>query len=71
MYKISFRKELQKIKLSKFVENSFCELCTSEGIEIEYCEPYIHEHNATVEWFNYTLMNITRLLLFQSGIPTL
>lgn len=53
----------------EFIGNAFRDLCQSEGIEIQFSEPYTHQHNGTMERFNRIVMNTTRVLLFQSGIP--
>lgn len=49
--------------------NSLKELCQKEGIQLQFAEPYVHQHNGKIEKYNQTVMNVTRSLLYQSGFP--
>lgn len=61
--------KLQCDNAMEFVGGEMKKFCMEKGIVTQTSEAYLHEHNGKAERFNRTLMEKTRALLFDAGMP--
>lgn len=54
---------------SEFIGNDFRNYCNQNGINLQVSEPFEHEHNATIERYNRSLMEKTRALFYEAKMP--
>lgn len=67
-----FNSKVHKLRCDnalKFVASKMHIFCDETGIILQPAEPYLHEHNGTIECMNRNIMERARALLYDAKLP--